>query len=112
FLGFDEEEQAQPAAPAIKSIATPAAPAQRGMSEAVTLDTGYVVPAKLRTSARVAQLRKQLRTKLLAFPDEADQWSRHDKAKQDILIGRLQTILSKMGVSLSSNELAELSEAL
>ena len=113
FLGFDEEEQAQPAAPAIKSIATPAAaPAQRGMSEAVTLDTGYVVPAKLRTSARVAQLRKQLRTKLLAFPDEADHWSRHDKAKQDILIGRLQTILSKMGVSLSSNELAELSEAL
>jgi pilus assembly protein CpaF len=114
FLGFDDEADAQPAparpAAAAKSAA---APAPRGqVTEAVTLDTGYVVPPKLRTTPKVAQLRKQLRTRLLAFPDEADQWHRHDKSKQDILIGRLNTILEKMGVRLSVEELFELTESL
>ncbi|MBZ0295094.1 MAG: CpaF family protein [Anaerolineae bacterium] len=78
------------------------------LSDPVTLDTGYVVPPKLQVSPRVRQLRKQLRAKLLAFPDEADFWNRHDKAKQEIVIGRLNTILNKMGVQLSDTEMHDL----
>ncbi len=118
FQGFDfdeaDEAPAPAAAPAIKPITTsPAQAANRGgLSEAVTLDTGYVVPPKRQTSPRVTQLRKQLRAKLLAFPDEADHWDRHDQAKQDILVGRMNTILQKMGVRLSQEETFELAEGL
>lgn len=118
FQGFDIDEEdeapAPAAAPAIKPITTsPAQTANRGgLSEAVTLDTGYVVPPKRLSSPRVVQLRKQLRAKLLAFPDEADQWDRHDRAKQDILVGRMNTILQKMGVRLSQEETFELTEGL
>ena len=117
FRGFEDEAEAGGEAPA-PAKAVPAAPrpamaaALGQVVESVTLDTGYVVPQKIRSSPRVGQLRKQLRAKLLAFPDEADLWERHDKAKQDIILGRLQTILAKMNVQLSSHELVELQEGL
>ena len=92
---------------------TPPAPARRErLSAAVTLDTGYVVPPKRRTTPRVAQLRKQLRSKLLAFPEEADLWQRDDPDKQKLLVGRLQTVLGKMNVQLSPHEMQELTNGL
>ena len=113
FNTTDEQAAPVPAAAAPPPAAAPSASKAPGtLSESLTLDTGYVVPPKLRTSAQVVQLRKQLRTKLLAFPDEADQWDRHDPEKQEILIGRMNTILSKMGVRLSKAETAELTEGL
>lgn len=68
------------------------------------LDTGYVVPPKERTPAKLAQLRKQLRHKLLASPDEADDWERHDEEKCNILAKRLQVILQKMQINLPSDQ--------
>lgn len=76
------------------------------------LDTGYVVPPKKRLPSKLARLRKQLRSKLLAFPDEADTWGRYDEAKIKILVDRLDTVLEKMNVRLSPTEYAELKESL
>ncbi|MBC8099176.1 MAG: CpaF family protein [Armatimonadetes bacterium] len=76
------------------------------------LDTGYVVPGKLKTSHRVAQLRKQLRPKMLAFPDEADLWERHDLEKEKLLTDRLDTILNKTNAQLEPAEYADLREGL
>ena len=76
------------------------------------LDTGYRVPSKYRLAPKVAKLRKQLRPKLLAFPDEADEWSRNDPAKCQIIIDRLQTVLKKMGVQLSETDYKELETGL
>jgi len=68
------------------------------------LDTGYVVPPKKRTPPKLAKLRKQIRGKLLAFPDEADTWDRDDEEKINLLTGRLDTVLNKMGVQLNDQE--------
>ena len=76
------------------------------------LDTGYVVPAKKRTPPKLAQLRKQLRTKLLAFPDEADLWKRDDPDKCKVLTDRLNVVLKKMNVQLSPQEYEVLKEGL
>jgi len=107
-----------PAAPEAKPQATPPAPAASDKpvlgvrSSEQVLDTGYVVPPKIRTTPKVAQLRKQLRAKMLAFPDEADQWKRHNEEHEKILIDRLNTILKKMGAQLSQYEYEELKEGL
>ncbi len=105
-------ESAAPQRPA----AAPAAPQREEVkgviSGPVTLSTGYVVPAKRRTSPKVAQLRKQLRSKLLAVPDEADGWTRDDPEKQKIIIDRLMTVLQKMNVSLNKDELMELRDVI
>jgi pilus assembly protein CpaF len=76
------------------------------------VETPSGVPSKRRTPAKAAALRKQLRTKMLAFEDEADQWYRDDDDKQQIIIGRLKTILQRMDVSLSPDELAALQQGL
>lgn len=76
------------------------------------LDTGYRVPPKRRTSPNVKRLRKQLRSKLLAFHDEADLWERGDTAKENIIIDRLKTVLQKLNVKLSPAEFEELKEGL
>ncbi len=76
------------------------------------LDTGYVVPPKRRVSPTVKKLRKQLRPKLLALPDEMDEWKRNDPEKQKIVIDRLVEILKKMNISLSKAEFEELKEGL
>ncbi|MCS6836304.1 MAG: CpaF family protein [Anaerolineae bacterium] len=72
------------------------------------LDTGYVVPSKKRTPPKLARLRKQLRAKLLATPDEADTWKRYDEDKIKILTDRLNTVLQKMGVTLDKSEYEQL----
>jgi len=76
------------------------------------LDTGYVVPPKKRTPKNLAKIRKQLRTKLLAFPDEADEWDRYDDDKCKVLSDRLVTVLKKMGVSLTKEEFEILRDGL
>ncbi|MCU0499367.1 MAG: CpaF family protein [Anaerolineae bacterium] len=104
FKGFDE--------PTDPGLAEPAAASTSIRTAEETLDTGYVVPSKVRTSSRVAQLRKQLRPKMLAFPDEADLWHRQDTEKQKLLIDRMRTILSKMNLDLTAGEIEELKEGL
>jgi len=74
------------------------------------LDTGYVVPPKKRTMPKLAKLRKQIRGKLLAFPDEADEWDRYDEEKIVVLVKRLDTVLQKMGVQLTQDEYEDLRE--
>ncbi|MEO0598388.1 MAG: CpaF family protein, partial [Chloroflexota bacterium] len=64
------------------------------------LDTGYVVPPKERTPAKLAQIRKQLRVRLLASEDEADKWNRDEQEKCDIIEKRLQVMLKKMQINL------------
>jgi pilus assembly protein CpaF len=110
-------ESAAPPRPAAPTPA-PAVPAPRKddgkevqADGSVVLPTGYVVPPKKRTSPKVAALRKQLRSKLLAVPDEADGWTRDDLDKQKILIDRLMTVLQKMNIQLSNPELMELRDA-
>jgi pilus assembly protein CpaF len=73
---------------------------------------GEARPAKHRSSPKVAQLRKQFRSRLLASPDEADQWARGDHEKEQLLISRLKTILQKANVQLSPAEFQELQEAI
>lgn len=80
--------------------------------EGETLDTGYQVPPKRRTTPAVRKLRRQLRSKLLAFPDEADLWERDDPEKQAIIIERLETVLRKMNLNLSDYEFEELKECM
>lgn len=109
--------QPQPETPPTPKAQAAPPPAPEGgkfgvRSSEQVLDTGYVVPPKIRTTPKVLQLRKQLRAKMLAFPDEADQWKRHDAEKEQILVDRLNTILKKMSVQLSQHEYDELKEAL
>ncbi|MEQ9028064.1 MAG: CpaF family protein [Aggregatilineales bacterium] len=82
------------------------------LDQGETLDTGYRVPPKRRTTPTVKKLRKQLRAKLLAFPDEADQWTRNDISKQQIILERMDTVLDKMNVELSDGEYEELKVAI
>ena len=68
------------------------------------LDTGYVVPPKSRTPAKLAQLRKQLRSRLLSAPDEADHWSRHEQEHVDKIAERVHIMLKKMQINLPHNQ--------
>jgi len=68
------------------------------------LDTGYVVPPKQRTPEKLAQLRKQLRGKLLARIDEADSWRRDDDEKCAIIEERLQVALQKMKINMPQEQ--------
>ncbi len=108
--GFDEPEPAQPA-PAAPPPA-PAAPARVKEEAPAPAANGHETVAKLRTSPRVAQLRKQLRPKLLSTPDEADEWKRGDREKEQLIVTRLNTVLQKAGMQLSQAEYEELKEAL
>lgn len=105
FQGFHEdllEDDTEPAPP------VEAKTAREDVSAVLDEDA----PAKRRPSPKVAQLRKQFRAKLLASLDEADQWSRGDHEREQLLIGRLQTILQKAGIQLSPSEYRELQEAI
>ncbi len=118
---FGDEESAPPR----QDAATPPPPKQEKpksklppvhptgeKDEGETLDTGYVVPPKRRTTPKVRQLRVQLRSKLLAHEAEADAWERSNPEHQKIIIDRLKTVLQKMNISLSKPEFTELAECL
>src|SRR5262245_47525338 len=108
--GFvEEEEETVPAARAAEA-SRPRKPVAEPIVEEEYAN-GSSVP-KARTTPKVAQLRKQFRSKLLASMDEADLWSRGDAEKEQLLIGRLKTILQKAGVQLTPQEMKELQEAI
>lgn len=86
-------------------LAPPPMPIKAEVKEEKPREGAYVIPSKLRSSAKIAQLRKQFRTKLLATPDEADDWERGDLEKEQILIGRLKTVIQKAGLQLSASEI-------
>ncbi|MDX1993925.1 MAG: CpaF family protein [bacterium] len=102
---------AKPAAAAPSASRLPTEPTGV-LDQGATLDTGYQVPPKRRTTPQVKKLRKQLRTKLLAYPDEADGWKRNDAEKEQLILERLKTVLEKMGVKLSNSERFELEQCL
>ncbi len=70
------------------------------------------VVQKLRTSPRVATLRKQLRPKLLATPDEFDNMDSTNPEHQQMVRDRLRVILERARMQLTAEEQAELEQAL
>ncbi len=105
FSGVEYESDTEP-------VPVPQQEKPRRISKEIQLDTGYVVPGKLNPSDKVVQLRKQLRSRLLAAADEADLWHRHEVDKQNLLIDRLNTVLSKMNVQLNQHDYDELKNGL
>ena len=67
---------------------------------------------KRRTTPVVAQLRKQLRPKLLATPDEADLWDAQNPEHQQVIRDRLNVVLQRTNIKLSPPERQELEQAL
>ncbi len=94
-----------PAAPPPRSTppVAPAAPARAKDS---------AIPPKRRTTPRVAELRRQLRQKLLAAPNEADEWERTNPEHQKTITDRLKIYLQRANVQLSKQEFDELSVCL
>ncbi len=69
------------------------------------------VPPKQRTTPKIAQLRKQLRPRVLATPDEADRWNRTPEY-ESIIEERLRVLLQRNNIQLSQPEYQELREAI
>lgn len=67
---------------------------------------------KKRTSPRVADLRKKLRLKLLATPDELDHMKATLPEHRQIVKDRLRTLLERAQIQLTQAEAAELEEAM
>lgn len=72
----------------------------------------YTPPPKRRTTPKVAQLRKQIRPKLLATPDEADAWDSNNPEHQQIIRDRLDVVLKRANIEISQYERQELEQAL
>ena len=98
-------------APAPTAVPTaPPAPAQAAPTSAgASTDAhGHAVPPKRRTTPRIAELRKQLRGKLLASPDEADLWQRDNPEHQKMVTDRLKIYLQRANIQVSRQEFDEL----
>jgi pilus assembly protein CpaF len=67
------------------------------------------IPPKRRTTPRVSELRRQIRGKLLASPDEADEWDRENPEHQKIILDRLKVYLQRAGIQINRPEFEELS---
>ncbi len=94
-----------PSSPQEQRSAPPASPAPiRPISVGGSGKSGF--------SSDVVGLRRQLRSKLLATPDEADGWVRSDVDKQNLLNGRIDTVLNRMGRQLSRQDLEDLKAGL
>jgi pilus assembly protein CpaF len=74
--------------------------------------SGHKIPPKRRTTPRVADLRRTLRAKLLATPDEADEWERENSEHQKIVLDRLKIYLQRANIQVTKAEFDELSECL
>lgn len=94
-----------PAAPAVQ--AAPVAPIKEAPK--VEVSSGM---NKRRSSPKVADLRRQLRTKLLATPDEADEWDRVNPDHQKIILDRLKIYLQRANIPLDRQEQEELGQGL
>ncbi|NJO84087.1 MAG: hypothetical protein HC828_15735, partial [Blastochloris sp.] len=69
-LAEQEKRSTLPKPPQAEAPTPPSAPTPSPEPEKVE----DVIPPKRRTTPRVAQLRKQLRARLLSTPEEADTW--------------------------------------
>jgi pilus assembly protein CpaF len=105
-------EEARKAAPEVRPLdappPSPPPPAEKPAEE----QRGYIPPPKRRTTPRVAELRRQLRPKLLAAPNEADEWRRDNPEHQKIIVDRLNIFLQRANLQLPKPEYDELREAL
>jgi pilus assembly protein CpaF len=90
----------------------PAVPPPAASKPAPAEEGKYVPPPKKRTTPRVADLRKKLRPKLLASPDEFDLMNSRNPEHRQMVIERLQTLLQRSNIQVSQDEYVELEEAL
>ncbi|MDZ4770821.1 MAG: CpaF family protein [Chloroflexota bacterium] len=104
----------KPEVPASRPNPTPAAqvPSDVGADR-----LNHLSGQKMRTPAKIAQMRKLLRPRLLKTPDEADLWMRHDEDKIALLTERLKGVLEKLASEkpefrLNRDEFGDLREAL
>jgi pilus assembly protein CpaF len=102
-------EEARKVAPEVRPADAPPPPAPEKPAEETR---GYIPPPKRRTTPRVAELRRQLRPKLLAAPNEADEWRRDNPEHQKIIVDRLNIFLQRANLQLPKPEYDELREAL
>ncbi|MFC1959949.1 CpaF family protein [Chloroflexota bacterium] len=102
FLGKQGQKRSAPPAE------EPPKPKKKPEPQAVV----YKPPPKRRTTPKVAQLRKQLRPKLLATPDEADTWDSQNPEHQQTIRDRLKMVLQRANITLTPPELQELEQML
>jgi pilus assembly protein CpaF len=72
----------------------------------------YMPPDKRRSSPRLVELRKKVRSELLTQPEEADHWSRKNPEHVDTISARVLSYIKKAGIELSEAELEELRNGL
>lgn len=104
------QAEAAPPLPAAAPVASAAPPAPRTDNRPAQIE--FTTPQKKRTTPHVAELRKQLRTKLLSTIDEADEWKRDNPDHQKVIVDRLKIYLQRANISLTSAENEELRSAL
>ena len=104
------QAEAAPPLPAAAPVASAAPPAPRTDNRPAQIE--FTTPLKKRTTPHVAELRKQLRTKLLSTIDEADEWKRDNPDHQKVIVDRLKIYLQRANISLTSAENEELRSAL
>ncbi|NJL93910.1 MAG: CpaF family protein [Anaerolineae bacterium] len=96
----------------VEGTPAPAPPAPSIPSPQQDEEEGYVPPEKHRTSAKVAELRRRLRPKLLSSPDEFDQMSARNPEHRQVIKQRLQTLIQRSGIQLTQEEYTALEEAI
>jgi pilus assembly protein CpaF len=106
--GTPEPNRPEQPAPASPPAAAPALTPVPALSLPTELD----VAPKKRTSTRIATLRKQLRPKLLATPDELDMMDSTNPEHQQIVRDRLKVVLERARIQLLPEEQAELEQVL
>jgi pilus assembly protein CpaF len=119
-LNQSEEAAKKPAVEPLRPLERPAAPVATAPAPAPApiapakeaAASGHRIPPKRRTTPRVAELRRQLRAKLLATPDEADEWQRDNPEHQKIIVDRLKIYAQRASIQLSRAEFDELAECL
>src|SRR5262249_30414515 len=94
---------AAPAAPVATAAPAPAPAKEESNGK------DHNVPPKRRTTPRVAEMRRQIRGKLLASADEADEWQRDNPEHQKIILDRLKIYLQRAGIQVNKAEFEELS---
>ena len=89
----DRAEQTEP----VQQQSAPPPPAPAPAQASGSAAERAAAPQVIRTSGKVAYLRKMLRPRLLKTPDEADTWTRRDPEKIALLTERLKTAVEKIG---------------
>jgi pilus assembly protein CpaF len=109
----DKREQSAPAQSTSVAVEEELPAALGGKAEDLLKDKDEsIVPPKRRTTPRVAELRKMLRSKLLASPDEFDRMSTGNPEHRQVVIDRLRTLIQRAKILVSPDEYAELEQAI